>query len=401
MNATSAILGPHKLPRRQREMIKHYKLTLAGLALLLPAFASATVAHAQLTPNYRRVAAPPAPPPKVVFIRDYVTYQWASAFAAKPNWINQGNPDPLQMGSYAESAPGMLASFQANVVSLHPAVVHLLLGFLDAVQSHDPTYSSTVPAFLTALTSMVEEAKTANIKVVMGLEPNLPNLNTYILPQINAAIVSFGAANNIPVINYADALCACVNATTGAANVVDVNGNIVNSFTIARNSFQQYGRGPFVEPGSAAIFSAEPSVPWDDEFVVTPTGYNLMTQMAESTIDTLNLKLVGGWLSDVEQPDENTQANGGPLTNINTVTPPSVVQFTPIGYYSDGSQHPMLNSFQGSSGTWTSSSPLVMTVNQLGVSWSISPGTTIIRYTAPNGVAFSEWVMYVTQPNPG
>jgi hypothetical protein len=117
-----------------------------------------------------------------------------------------------------------------------------------------------------------------------------------------------------------------------------VNGNIVNSFQLARNSFQQYGGGPFVEPGSAAIFSASPSLPWDDDFVVTPTGYNLMTQMAESTIDTLNLTLVGGWLSDIEQPDENTeyiQSTGGLLTNINTVTPPSVVQFTPIGYYSD------------------------------------------------------------------
>jgi lysophospholipase L1-like esterase len=385
-------------------MIKHYKLTLAGLALLLSAFASATVVNAQLGPNWRRVQ-PTANSSKVVFVGDYVTAQWASAFASNPNWINQGNPDPLYIGSYAESAPGMLASFQANVVSLHPAVVHLLLGLPDAVQSHDPTYSSTVPAFLTALTSMVEEAKAANIKVVLGLEPNLPNLNTFIVPQINAAIVSFAAANNIPVINYADALCACVNATTRQANVVDVNGNIVNSFQVARNSFQQYGGGPFVEPGSAAIFSASPSLPWDDDFVVTPTGYNLMTQMAESTIDTLNLTLVGGWLLDIEQPDENTeyiQSTGGLLTNINTVTPPSVVQFTPIGYYSDCSQHPMLNSsFQGSSGTWTSSNPLVMTINQLGVAWSISPGTTIIRYTAPNGVAFSEWVMYVTQPNPG
>jgi hypothetical protein len=136
----------------------------------------------------------------------------------------------------------------------------------------------------------------------------------------------------------------------------------------------------------------------DDDFVVTPTGYNLMTQMAESTINTLNLKLVGGWLSDVEAPDENTQSNslqGTGLLNVNTVGPPSIVKFIPIGLYSDGSQHPMLNSFQGSSGTWTSSNPLVMTINELGVAYAISEGTTIIRYTSPNGVAFSEWVMYV------
>jgi hypothetical protein len=377
-------------------MIKHYKLTLAGLALLLSAFASATVVNAQLAPNYRRVAAPP----KVVFVGDYITAQWASAFAANPNWINQGNGYPLYLVSSQVSSTEILASFQANVVSLHPAVVHILIGLPDAVSSHGPTYAGLVPGFLSTLTAIVKEAKAANIQVVLGLEPFIPNLNTYVLPQINAAIVNFGAANNIPVINYADALCACVNSTTGPTNVEDVNGNLSgNYFTVARNTFQQYGGGSFIGPATAASFAAYPGLPWDNDFVVTPAGYNLMTQMAESTIDTLNLKLVGGWLSDVEQPDENTGTTGGPITNINTVTTPSVVNFIPIGLYSDGSQHPMLNSsFQGSSGTWKSSNPLVMTVNQLGVAWSISPGTTIIRYTAPNGVAFSEWVMYVNSP---
>jgi hypothetical protein len=351
------------------------------------------VANAQLAPNYHRLQ--PAPTsPKVVFVGDYVTAQWASAFAANQNWINQGNPDPLYLGSSAESGAGVLANFQADVVSLHPAAVHLLIGLPDAVVTHDADYSLRVPEFLTALTSIVQEAKAANIKVVLGLEPFLPNLNTYVLPQINAAIVAFGAANNIPVINYADALCACVNSTTGPTSLEDVNGNpIYNTYTVALNNFRQYGGGPFIGPAPATAFSAEPPVPWDNDFVVTPTGYNLMTQMAESTINSLNLKLVGGWLQDVEQPDENTQEAS--LTNVNTVYPPSVVKFTPIGLYSDGSQHPMLNSFQGSSGTWTSSNPLVMSVNQQGVAWAISQGTTIIRYTSPTGVAFSEWIMYV------
>jgi hypothetical protein len=230
------------------------------------------------------------------------------------------------------------------------------------------------------------------------LEPFLPNLNTYVLPQINAAIVSFGAANNIPAINYADALCVCVNSALGLTiiNIVVAPGGAVSQlYTVPENTFQQYGGGVYYTTGTVAAFSAYPyTVPWDDDGIITPTGYNLMTQMAESTIDTLNLELVGGWLSDVGQPDENN--NYQAPTNFNTVTTPSVVKFIPIGLYSDGSQHPMLNSsFQGSSGTWTSSNPLVMTINQLGVAWAISAGTTIIRYTAPNGVAFSEWVMYV------
>jgi hypothetical protein len=41
------------------------------------------VAPTQLAPNYHRLQ-PPANSPKVVFIGDYITYEWASAFAANP-----------------------------------------------------------------------------------------------------------------------------------------------------------------------------------------------------------------------------------------------------------------------------------------------------------------------------
>ena len=29
--------------------------------------------------------------------------------------------------------------------------------------------------------------------------------------------------------------------------------------------------------------------------------------------------------------------------------------------------------------------------------WAICQGTAIVHYTAPHGVGFSEWIMYVTQ----
>jgi hypothetical protein len=63
------------------------------LCLLLSALVP-LVANAQLAPNYHRLQAP-ANAPKVVFVGDYVTAQWASAFAANPNWINQGNPEGI------------------------------------------------------------------------------------------------------------------------------------------------------------------------------------------------------------------------------------------------------------------------------------------------------------------
>jgi uncharacterized protein YjdB len=53
---------------------------------------------------------------------------------------------------------------------------------------------------------------------------------------------------------------------------------------------------------------------------------------------------------------------------------------------------------QDATGTWTSSNPEVMNINQQGLAWALSSGTTIIHYTSPGGVSFNEWVMYVGAP---
>jgi hypothetical protein len=327
------------------------KTAFCGLLLfaLMPVVASAATA----TP----------PKPKVVFVGDYVTAQWASAFAANPNWINQGNPEAIYLGTN-ESVN------MANVISLHPAAIHILIGLSTAANTDDATQQISVPAFLDYINSLVQQAKAANIQVILGLEPAPPNITASFLPQMNAAIASYGAKYGIPVINYADVLCNCVSSLGGPST---------------SQFFQE----------NAASFPSSPAVPWDDDGTVTVAGYSLMTNLAESVVSTMNLKLVSGWLSNVEASSESTGLDG-PVSNVNTVSTPAVVQFTPVGYYSDGSQHPMLNtSFQGASGTWASSNPLVMYVNQKGLAWAISSGTASITYTAPNGVAFSRWVMYV------
>jgi hypothetical protein len=123
-----------------------------------------------------------------------------------------------------------------------------------------------------------------------------------------------------------------------------------------------------------------------------------MTRLAETVVATVNLTLKSGWLQNVELPNETLTGSG---VNVNTVSPPASVQFTPIGYYSDGSQHPLLNTnMQDSTGTWTSSNPVVMYVNQQGLAWPLSNGTAIIKYTSPTRVPFSEWIMYVNAPVP-
>jgi len=106
----------------------------------------------------------------------------------------------------------------------------------------------------------------------------------------------------------------------------------------------------------------------------------------------VNLTLKGGYLQNTQQAN----GNGAAENNVNTVVPGVYIQFTPMGEYSDGTLHPMLNtSFQGANGTWTSSNPLVMYVSPTGMVWPLTPGTATVRYTSLGGVQCSEWIMYV------
>jgi hypothetical protein len=342
-----------------------YKVTIATLFLFLSALVPATAATT---------------PPKVVFLGDWVTYYWTSGFAANSNWINQG-----VAGVYTGNSSEALAGFQANVVSLHPAIVHIMLGAADASTATDEGYQQAVPNFLSNIEAMVNEAKAANIQVILGIESPYFGYDGQLLDLMNSAVASYGAANNIPVINYGDALCTCVSSVNLSAFNLSASGG---SF-----GYPVSGVGPLV------VTSTYPALSVGSYVTPSAAGYSVMTQIAETAINTWNLKLTGGWLSNVQQQNSNEGINA-PTSNVNTVYPGAVLQFTPVGLYSDGSQQPLVNSnFQGSSGTWTSSNPLVMSVSQTGETWALSPGTAIIHYVTPSGVAFSEWIMYVSPPS--
>jgi hypothetical protein len=353
------------LPRRQREMTKHYKLTLAAFALLLSGLMP-VVSNAQTVPYFVRPRSPNgAPAPKVVFIGDWITYSWASAFAANPNWINEGAPGQglLGQGNSAETA----ARFQADVVSLHPGIAHIMIGASNADETLDSNFVAALPDFLANLDTMVKEAKAANIKVLLGMEPSSLSFEPPYLEKMNSVIANYGAANKIPVINYEGALCGC-NGSGGGTGI---------GYAWARNS-------SLLTTGSNSVV------------VPTAVGYALMTQMAETAIATMNLALKSGRLQNVQQVNTNEDSPPAPL-DVNTVAPGAVIEFPPMGLYSGGSQQPLFNSnFQGSNGTWTSSNPLVLYISPTGLAWAISSGSAIIRYTSPGGVSFSEWIMYIT-----
>jgi hypothetical protein len=313
-------------------MAKLSRPTLAAFALLFSAWIP-VVCNAQAAPNFVRPRTPnEAPAPKVVFIGDWITDNWTSAFADNPNWINQGTLD-----FFGGNSGGTAARFLADVVSLHPDIVHIMVGVVDEAQQDDALMALTTPDLVNNLNTMVQEAKAANIQVVLGMEPPA------VSPE-NAVIAAYGAANNIHVINYGAAQMATDDIYQGNA------------------------------------------------FVPTTAGYASMTQIAEAAISTLNLTLKSGYLQNVQQAN----GNGAAENNVNTVVPGVYIQFTPMGKYSDGNLYPMLNTnFRGSSGTWTSSNPLVMYVSPTGLAWPLTPGTATIRYTSLDGTKFSEWIMYV------
>jgi hypothetical protein len=254
-----------------------------------------------------------------------------------PNWINQGIPG-------AESG-NVAAAFQ-TAINLHPTVIHIMVGAVDSSfgdMGMEPVLA--VPGFLGPLQTMVSEARAAKIQVILGMEPfsGLP---------LNDIVAAYGAQQGIPVINYQ------------------------NVETVPTSSTYGYNT----------------SLP-------TAYGYQQMTALLENVLPTVGLQLGGGYLQNTYQ-----LTGGAPtFTNVNEATPSGYVTFTAVGWFNNNPtlQQQINTNFQGANGTWSSSNPLVMTINQQGGAVALTPGTTIIRYTSlpasagANGVAFSEWVMNV------
>jgi hypothetical protein len=330
-------------------------------------------------------------PPKVVFIGDNYTVNWTSGFAANSNWINKGTVN----GPYPQNvtSSSLAENFQQDVVALHPAAVHILMGLGDVWIAGDSTYTDTPNNFLAGLQSMVKQAKAANIQVILGIEPLCGfesgglAFNSNAQRLVNEIVGAYGAQNNLPVINYGDALCHTVGATSGSNDAIATPGGVSTAAIV-------YGSS---QSGPQTLSLLQQSSPGE---LPTAAGYSLMTEMAKNTINTLNAKLTGGYLQNSQFPfdlEDNTQIAN---VNVNTVPPGAVMQFIPYGIYNNGLTLRMLNTtYTGANGTWASSNPVVMTVSQQGEALALTTGTAIITYTPPSGVRFSEWIMYVGAGN--
>jgi hypothetical protein len=319
-----------------------------------------------------------ANPPKVVFIGDYITAQWPVPVVE--NWVNLGVNAPDSYTTRGDSGD-WAQNFQAQVVPLHPDIVHIMVGAEDAALEDDGTLPLVNSIFVQNVESIVQQAKAANIKVILGTEiASTPgNLG---IAEMNGFLLQYGAANGIPVVNYA-------NALSGYAE-----GEYWPPVTT--------GPGPGYQPQPYVITTTGPLGPDVPLPIPSGAGYSLMNQMAASAIASIEgAKLQSGYLQTIGFGMGRSGDFPAPVFNQNSVAPGYSLQFTPMGTYSDGGTRPMLNSnIAGASGTWSSNNPAVMYVNPYGYAEALSPGTAWISYVSPDGVAFSPWVMTVVSNIP-
>lgn len=166
-------------------------------------------------------AKPASDPPLVVFIGDSITAIWGGGqegpqFAEHPNWIDQG------IGGQTSSQ--VLARFQADVVDLHPEMVHILIGTNDVYPGW-----SLIPSEANAIDSvanveaMVKMAQANGIHVILATIPPWgclasncvlalaadPTPSRYArINSWNAWIEQYALSQAIPVVDYHSALLA-------------------------------------------------------------------------------------------------------------------------------------------------------------------------------------------------
>ena len=316
--------------------------------------------------------------PKVVFVGDGFAYAWEQTpeFLSHSNWI--GAATDIVPAMYADSKP-VVTDFQANVIARHPAFVFIATGEADlqAMQFVNPNGPVWTPGIVWSnyqyyIQQMVAMAQQANIKVIIG---NVP-MTGYGGHLFNLWLGQYGVASNIPIVNLHDSLCQCVGMN---------DGNAPSLFT-PPSVYEQ----PIPSRSGVNIMS------------VNPAGYALASQMAEIAIETYGLTIKSGYLSDVQ----TVSGLYLPLqANVNTIDYGDAVAFTPMAHWSDGVVRPLLNQdFNGLKGTWTSSNPFIMSIDQQGIAigygaFPQSTGKARISFTSATGIIFSPWDMTIELEN--
>jgi len=104
-------------------------------------------------------ALPPATKRRIVFFGDSITERWITL---RPDFFAG---DRVDRGIGGQTTRQMIGRFRADVIELHPAVVHVLAGINDLAGATGPTSLSEIEG---NLASMAELARAHKIKVVLS-----------------------------------------------------------------------------------------------------------------------------------------------------------------------------------------------------------------------------------------
>lgn len=151
-----------------------------------------------------RLAAAPAGARRIVFMGDSITEGWARAH---PGFFA---PGMVNRGISGQTTPQMLIRFQADVIALHPKLVHIMAGTNDIAGN---TGATDAQSYRNNIMAMVEMAKMNRIKVILASIPPVldfpwrPKLRpAAIVRQQNSWLRAYARQQHLIFVDYWSAL---------------------------------------------------------------------------------------------------------------------------------------------------------------------------------------------------
>ena len=143
---------------------------------------------------------------RVVFLGDSITEGW---LRGDPALFAHGN---VNRGISGQTTPQMLVRFYADVVALHPRIVHILAGTNDVAGNTGP---NSPQDFMNNIRAMTDLARANGIKVLIGSIPPSSHLSwrPEVTPgpriaELNAWLERFAAERHAIYVDYHAALAA-------------------------------------------------------------------------------------------------------------------------------------------------------------------------------------------------
>lgn len=143
---------------------------------------------------------PAATDHRVVFMGDSITQAWIDA---DPTLFTN---DVIDRGISGQTTPQMLLRFRADVIDLHPAVVHILAGTNDIAGNTGPT---SLEAIENNIKSMAELARANHIRVILASltpaagypwRPSIQPVEP--IRALNAWIKAYAEQNGLVYVDY-------------------------------------------------------------------------------------------------------------------------------------------------------------------------------------------------------